>query len=80
MIIESGQEPTLIETWTAVRNRVLKLLEGANIKLSGFASDVFGVSGMAMCCRGQFYCTSIEMCWVPLLYIATAEPGIAVPP
>jgi len=39
---------TLIETRTAVRNRVLKLLEGANIKLSGVASDVFGVSGMAM--------------------------------
>jgi len=29
---------TLIETRTAVRNRVLKLLEGANIKLSGVAS------------------------------------------
>jgi transposase len=39
---------TLIETRTAVRNRVLKLLEGGNIKLSGVASDVFGVSGMAM--------------------------------
>ncbi len=39
---------TLIETRTAVRNRVLKLLEGANIRLSGVASDVFGVSGMAM--------------------------------
>jgi transposase len=39
---------TLIETRTATRNRVLKLLEGANIKLSGVASDVFGVSGMAM--------------------------------
>src|SRR3954451_15085464 len=39
---------TLIETRTAVRNRVLKLLEGANIKLSGVASDIFGVSGMAM--------------------------------
>ena len=38
----------LIETRTAARNRVLKLLEGANIKLSGVASDVFGVSGMAM--------------------------------
>jgi transposase len=38
----------LIETRTAMRNRVLKLLEGANIKLSGVASDVFGVSGMAM--------------------------------
>jgi transposase len=39
---------TLIETRTAMRNRVLKLLEGASIKLSGVASDVFGVSGMAM--------------------------------
>jgi transposase len=39
---------TLIETRTAVRNRVLKLLEGANIKLSGVASDVFGVPGLAM--------------------------------
>ncbi len=39
---------TLIETRTAARNRVLKLLEGANIKLSGVASDVFGVSGLAM--------------------------------
>ncbi len=39
---------TLIETRTAVRNRVLKLLEGANIKPSGVANDVFGVSGMAM--------------------------------
>jgi transposase len=39
---------TLIETRTAARNRVLKLLEGANVKLSGVASDVFGVSGMAM--------------------------------
>lgn len=39
---------TLIETRTAARNRVLKLLETANIKLSGVASNVFGVSGMAM--------------------------------
>ena len=39
---------TLIETRTAARNRVLKLLEGANIKLAGVASDVFGVSGLAM--------------------------------
>ena len=38
----------LIETRTAARNRVLKLLEAANIKLSGVASDVFGVSGTAM--------------------------------
>ena len=38
----------LIETRTAARNRVLKLLEAANVKLSGVANDVFGVSGMAM--------------------------------
>ena len=39
---------TLTGTRTAVRNRVPKLLEGADIKLSGVASDVFDVSGMAM--------------------------------
>jgi len=32
----------------AERNRTLKLLEGANIKLAGVVSDVFGVSGMLM--------------------------------
>lgn len=31
-----------------IRNRILKLLETANIKLSTFVSDVFGVSGRAM--------------------------------
>jgi transposase len=30
------------------RNRLIKLLESANIKLSGLISDVFGVSGQAM--------------------------------
>lgn len=30
------------------RNRLLKVLESANIKLAGVASDVFGVSGRAM--------------------------------
>jgi transposase len=39
---------TLVETRTAMRNRVLKLLESASIKLAGVASDVFGVSGRAM--------------------------------
>jgi transposase len=38
----------LIEASAAERNRLLKLLETANIKLSSVASDVFGVSGMAM--------------------------------
>jgi transposase len=38
----------LIETRTAERNRLLKLLEGAGVKLAGVASDVFGVSGTAM--------------------------------
>jgi len=39
---------SLIEDRTAGRNRVLKLLETANIKLSSVASNVFGVSGMLM--------------------------------
>lgn len=38
----------LVESRTAERNRLLKLLETANIKLSAVASDVFGVSGMLM--------------------------------
>jgi len=38
----------LMESRTAERNRLLKLLETANIKLSSVASNVFGVSGMAM--------------------------------
>lgn len=36
----------LVETRTAERNRLLKLLETANIKLASVASNVFGVSGM----------------------------------
>jgi transposase len=38
----------LTESQTAERNRLLKLLETANIKLASVASDVFGVSGRAM--------------------------------
>lgn len=38
----------LVEARTSERNRVLKVLESANIKLSSVASDVFGVSGRAM--------------------------------
>src|SRR5437899_3824385 len=38
----------LVESRTAERNRLLKLLETANIKLASVASDVFGVSGMGM--------------------------------
>src|SRR5437867_10256414 len=38
----------LVESRTAERNRLLKLLETANIKLASVASDVFGVSGMLM--------------------------------
>jgi transposase len=38
----------LVDAGAAERNRLLKLLETANIKLSSVASDVFGVSGMAM--------------------------------
>lgn len=38
----------LVESRTAERNRLLKLLETVNIKLSSVASNVFGASGMAM--------------------------------
>ena len=38
----------LVDGAAAERNRLLKLLETANIKLSSVASDVFGVSGLAM--------------------------------
>jgi transposase len=38
----------LVESRTSERNRLLKLLETANIKLSSVASDVFGASGMLM--------------------------------
>src|SRR6202022_2902751 len=37
----------LVESQAAERNRLLKLLETANIKLSSVATDVFGVSGRA---------------------------------
>jgi transposase len=39
---------SLVEARTDCRNRTVKLLESANIKLAGVATDVFGVSGMAM--------------------------------
>src|SRR6202163_2946399 len=38
----------LVESRSAERNRLLKLLETANIKLASVASDVFGVSGRLM--------------------------------
>jgi len=38
----------LVESRSTERNRLLKLLETCNIKLSTFVSNVFGVSGMAM--------------------------------
>jgi hypothetical protein len=38
----------LVESQAAERNRLLKLLETANIKLVSVASEVFGVSGRAM--------------------------------
>src|ERR1700752_2235031 len=38
----------LVESQTAERNRLLKLLETANIKLDSVASNVFGVSGRLM--------------------------------
>jgi transposase len=38
----------LVQSRSSERNRLLKLLETANIKLSSVASNVFGASGMAM--------------------------------
>jgi transposase len=38
----------IVESQTAERNRLLKLLESANIKLASVMSDVFGVSGRQM--------------------------------
>jgi hypothetical protein len=38
----------LMESWSAERNRLLMLLETANIKLASVATDVFGVSGWLM--------------------------------
>jgi transposase len=38
----------VVEARSAERNRVIKLLDQANIKLSSIATDVFGVSGMLM--------------------------------
>jgi transposase len=38
----------LVEARSAERNRVIKLLEQANVKLASVAADVFGVSGMLM--------------------------------
>ena len=38
----------LVEAQATERNRLLKVLEGANIKLSSVATDVFGVSGRLM--------------------------------
>lgn len=38
----------LVESQTAERNRLLKLLETANVKLASVATDVFGLSGRLM--------------------------------
>src|SRR6201997_3276982 len=38
----------LVESQAAERNRLLKLLESANIKLASVATDVFGMSGRLM--------------------------------
>ncbi len=39
---------SLVETQASERQRLIKLLEGAGIKLAGVLSDVFGVSGRAI--------------------------------
>ena len=38
----------LVQSQAAERNRLLKVLEGANIKLASVATDVFGISGQLM--------------------------------
>lgn len=38
----------LVNERTSTRNRIVRLLETANIKIASFASDVFGVSGTLM--------------------------------
>jgi transposase len=38
----------LLESRSGERNRLLKLIESANVKLASVATDVFGVSGMRM--------------------------------
>ena len=48
MLLDPPVERKLVESQAAERNRLLKLLETANIKLASVASDVFGVSGRAM--------------------------------
>ena len=45
------QRAQLVDDRAAVANRVQKVLEGANIKLSSVATDVLGVSGRAMIAR-----------------------------
>jgi transposase len=43
----------LVESRSAERNRLLKVLETANIKLASVASDVFGVSGLQALAEGK---------------------------
>src|SRR4051812_38171097 len=45
------QRAQLIAEKASVANRIHKTLEGANIKLSGVATDILGVSGRAMIAR-----------------------------
>ena len=47
----------LVESQSAERNRLQKLLETANIKLSSVASDVFGVSGDVYKRQGPTACS-----------------------
>lgn len=41
---------TLVEAQSAERNRLIKLLEQVDVKLTGVVSDVFGVTGRAILC------------------------------
>ena len=44
---------SMIEERSRVVNRIQKVLEGGNVKLSSVATDILGVSGRAMRCNGQ---------------------------
>ena len=47
-IVVANAQHKLVESQVAERNRLLKLLESANIKLASVAADVFGLSGQLM--------------------------------
>jgi transposase len=51
---------TLMKDLTSAKNRIIKMLENANIKLSSVFSDVFGVTAWTMICKLVAGETNIE--------------------